>query len=153
MNKAPHLLVDADSCPVKDEIYKVSLRHQVPVSIVCNSYMQVPENQLVKRVIVSADFDAADDYIAENAEEVSVVVTADILLAEGCLKAGATVIAPNGKLFTEDSIGTAIATRAILEDLRAGGEQHGGPPPFTKADRSRFLSRLHDVLVQLLREN
>ena len=153
MNKAPHLLVDADSCPVKDEIYKVSLRHQVPVSIVCNSYMQVPENQLVKRVIVSADFDAADDYIAENAEEVSVVVTADILLAERCLKAGATVIAPNGKLFTEDSIGTAIATRAILEDLRAGGEQHGGPPPFTKADRSRFLSRLHDVLVQLLREN
>lgn len=153
MNCMQHILVDADSCPVKEEIYKVSHRHQVPVSIVCNSFFHIPEHQLVERVLVSSNFDAADDYIAKKAGSMTVVVTADILLADRCVKAGATVIAPNGKLFTANSIGTAVATRAIMEDLRAGGEQLGGSPQFSKSDRSRFLSALHDALVRLKQDS
>ncbi len=148
-----HILVDADSCPVKPEIYKVALRHEIPVTIVSNSFIRIPEYKIVKLVLVNSDFDAADDYIAENSSKRSVVITADILLAERCLKAEASVIAPNGKPFTKNSIGTAVASRAIMEDMRAGGEQTGGPPPFSKTDRSKFLSSLHDVLVKLKRDN
>lgn len=151
MNNALRILVDADSCPVKDEVYKVALRHEVPVSVVSNSFLKVPELRIVERVLVSADFDAADDYIAERAGRYAVVVTADILLADRCLKAGATVIAPNGVPFTTNSIGTAKATRAIMEDLRAGGQQLGGSAPFSKTERSRFLAALHDALVRLKR--
>lgn len=147
----PKILVDADACPVKDEIYKVAFRHEVPVAIVANSYMRVPEHALVERVIVSDGFDAADDWIAESANETSVIITADILLADRCLKAGAVVIGPNGKPFTDASIGGAIATRAIMADLRGGGDQVGGPPPFRKEDRSRFLSKLDETLVHLKR--
>jgi uncharacterized protein YaiI (UPF0178 family) len=143
------ILVDADACPVKEEGYKVAERHQVPVSVVANSYFRIPRDPLVKQVVVSADFDAADDYIAEQAGGKSVVITADILLADRCLKAGAIVIAPNGKPFTENSIGGAVATRAIMADLRAGVENIGGPPPFSKSDRSRFLSSLDEALVRL----
>jgi uncharacterized protein YaiI (UPF0178 family) len=102
-------------------------------------------------VVVDAGFDAADDWIAEHASPTSVVVTADILLADRCIKAGATVLAPNGKPFTASSIGNAVAVRAIMSDLRAGGEQLGGPPPFRKEDRSRFLSALDQSLMRLLR--
>lgn len=151
MSEPIQLLVDADSCPVKEEVYKVAIRHQVKVSIVTNSYMNVPESSLVQRVMVSNAFDAADDYIAERANETSIVVTADILLADRCIKLKATVLAPTGKLFTPNSIGAAVATRAIMEDLRASGEQHGGQAAFSKADRSRFLSALHDALVRLKR--
>lgn len=148
---ALRILVDADACPVKEEIYKVAFRHEVPVSIVSNSWFRVPVHPLVERVVVSDGFDAADDWIAETASPASIVVTADILLADRCIKAGASVIAPNGKPFTASSIGAAVATRAIMADLRAGGDIVGGPPPFSKTDRSRFLSSLDEVLVRLKR--
>lgn len=143
------ILVDADACPVKEEIYKVAFRRNAPVSIVSNTRLRVPEHPLIERIVVSDAFDAADDWIAERAEGLTVVVTADILLADRCLKAGAAVLAPTGKPFTTASIGGAIATRAIMADLRAGGDAVGGPPPFTKADRSRFLQALDEVLVRL----
>ena len=142
------ILVDGDSCPVKPEIYKVAIRHQTKVVLVSNSYLKIPDNSLFELKFVSADFDAADDYIAKHSSDSSIVITADILLADRCLKTDANVIAPNGIQFTKDSIGTAVATRALMEDLRAGGEQHGGPAPFTKTDRSRFLSSLHEVLLR-----
>ena len=146
------ILVDADACPVKDEIYKVAWRHEVPVSIVSNSPIRVPEHPLIERVVVSSGFDAADDWIAERSDAKAVVVTADILLADRCIKAGAAVVSPSGKPFTANSIGAAVATRAIMADLRAGaGEGIGGPPPFSKSDRSRFLSALDEALVRLKR--
>ena len=147
------ILVDADACPVKEEIYKVAWRHEVPVAIVSNSVIRVPAHPLVERVVVSDGFDAADVWIAERADAATVCVTADILLADRCLKAGAQVIAPNGRPFTTSSIGAAIATRAIMADLRAGavGDAIGGPAPFSKADRSRFLSALDEALVRLKR--
>lgn len=151
MTDAPHILVDADACPVKEEIYRVAYRMDVPVTIVSNSHLRVPDHPLIGRVVVGDGFDAADDWIAERANPRSVVITADILLADRCIKAGAAVLAPNGKPFTANSIGTAVATRAIMADLRAGGEAIGGPPPFTKADRSRFLSALDEILVKLRR--
>ncbi|TPG22803.1 YaiI/YqxD family protein [Sphingomonas koreensis] len=143
------ILVDADACPVKDEIYRVALRHGVRTTIVSNARIRIPDHPLIERAVVSDAFDAADDWIAERAHAASVVVTADILLADRALKAGATVIAPTGKPFTANSIGAAIATRAIMADLRAGGDAIGGPPPFAKADRSRFLSSLDEALVRL----
>jgi uncharacterized protein YaiI (UPF0178 family) len=146
------ILVDADACPVKEEIYRVAFRHGVPVRIVSNSSLRVPAHPLIERVAVGAGFDAADDWIAERAGPATVVVTGDILLADRCLKAGAAVIAPNGRPFTAGSIGAAVATRAILADLRAGmAGPGGGPPPFTRTDRSRFLSALDEALVRLKR--
>jgi len=153
---APIILVDADACPVKDEIYKVAWRHEAPVRIVSNAWLRVPDHPLIERVTVSDAFDAADDWIAERAGRGALVVTGDILLADRCLKAGAAaVIAPNGKPFTSASIGGAIATRAIMADLRAGGDGLGGiggPAPFAKTDRSRFLSALDQALVSLKRK-
>ena len=146
------ILIDADACPVKDEIYRVAERHGVHVRVVSNSPFRVPVSERVKRVVVSDGFDAADDWIAENADERSVIVTADILLAERCLKAGARVLKHDGREFDTASIGSAIATRAIMEDLRAGMDGvGGGPPPFSKADRSKFLQALDRVLVGMAR--
>ncbi|WP_187334776.1 YaiI/YqxD family protein [Novosphingopyxis iocasae] len=146
------ILVDADACPVKDEIYRVAWRHEVPVKIVSNSFLRVPDHPLIERVTVSNAFDAADDWIAEAAGPHSIVVTSDILLADRALKAGAAVLAPTGKPFTAASIGPAIATRAIMADLRAGADGiGGGPPPFTKADRSNFLQALDRELVRIAR--
>lgn len=145
------ILVDADACPVKEEIYKVAFRRQVAVVVVSNMRLRVPDHPLIERVVVSDSFDAADDWIAEAAGPDSVVVTADILLADRCLKAGAQVLSPTGKPFTTASIGGAIATRAIMADLRAGGDAIGGPPPFRKEDRSRFLQALDTALVRLER--
>jgi uncharacterized protein YaiI (UPF0178 family) len=142
------ILVDADACPVKDEVYKVAFRHEIPVTIVSNSPIRIPPHPLISRKVVGSGFDAADDWIAERANCDVVVITADILLADRCLKANAEVIAPNGKAFTAKSIGGAIATRAIMADLRAGGEPIGGPPPFSKSDRSRLLSALDEALVR-----
>ena len=147
----PSILVDGDACPVKEEIYKVAFRYEVPVTVVANSHFRIPVHPLLKRVVVSDGFDAADDWIAERAGPGALVVTADILLADRCLKAGAAVLAPNGKPFTISSIGAAIATRAIMADLRAGGEQLGGPAPFAKTDKSRFLQALDQALVSLKR--
>ncbi|MGI9464526.1 MAG: YaiI/YqxD family protein [Aestuariivirgaceae bacterium] len=151
MSTSIRILVDADACPVKEEIYKVAFRMKVPVSIVANSYFRVPRDGLVEQVVVGDGMDAADDHIAEQADANAVVVTADILLADRCLKVGATVLAPNGKPFTDASIGAAVATRAIMADLRVGGDQVGGAPPFTNADRSRLLSALDTALVRLAR--
>ena len=145
------ILVDADACPVKDEVYRVAFRREVPVRVVSNSPIRVPDHPLVERVLVSGAFDAADDWIAAEADAGCVVVTGDILLADRCLKAGATVIGHNGKPFTSASIGAAIATRAIMADLRAGGDVVGGPAPFARADRSRFLQSLDEALVRLER--
>jgi hypothetical protein len=145
------ILVDADACPVKDEVYKVAWRHGARVSIVSNSHLRVPEHPLVERIVVGSGFDAADDWIAAAAGPATIVVTADILLADRCLKTGAAVIAPNGRPFTTSSIGAAVATRAIMADLRAGGDAIGGPPPFAKADRSRFLQALDEALVRVAR--
>ncbi len=145
---APRILVDADACPVKDEIYKVAYRRGVAVRVVSNSYLQIPKHELIERVVVSDAFDAADDWIADEARASDVVITADILLAERCLKAGAAVISPTGKPFTAASIGTAVATRSIMADLRVGGDIVGGPAPFAKSDRSRFLQALDEALVR-----
>ena len=146
------ILVDADACPVKEEVYKVALRHGAAVTVVANMALRIPQHPLITRVVVSGSFDAADDWIAGEADAATVVITGDILLAERCLKAGATVIAHNGKPFTPASIGSAIATRAIMADLRAGADAiTGGPAPFAKADRSRFLSVLDEALVRLAR--
>ena len=151
MSAGVRILVDADACPVKDEIYKVAWRREVPVTIVSNSHFRVPIHPLVTRIVVSDSFDAADDWIAEQADAQAVVITADILLADRALKAGATVLSPTGKPFTAASIGGAIATRAIMADLRAGGDQLGGPKPFAAADRSRFLQALDTALAKLQR--
>jgi uncharacterized protein YaiI (UPF0178 family) len=145
------ILVDGDACPVKDEIYKVAWRREVPVTRVSNAPFRIPQHPLITRVIVSDGFDAADDWIAERADAAALVITADILLADRCLKAGALVLAPTGKPFTTASIGGAIATRAIMADLRAGGEQLGGPKPFAASDRSRFLQTLDTMLAKLQR--
>ena len=148
----PCILVDADACPVKDEVYKVAWRRGVPVSVVSNSHLRVPAHELIERVVVSDAFDAADDWIVDHADARTVVVTGDILLADRCLKKGATVIGHNGKPFTSASIGGAIATRAIMADLRVGADGiTGGPAPFAKADRSRFLQALDEALVRLAR--
>jgi uncharacterized protein len=146
------ILVDADACPVKDEIYKVALRHDVAVKIVSNSAFRVPLHPLVERIVVGSGFDEADDWIASCADVNSVVVTADILLADRALKEGATILAPTGKPFTTSNIGSAIATRAIMADLRAGGDVVGGPAPFAKTDRSRFLAALDEALVRMKRK-
>lgn len=147
----PRILVDADACPVKEEIYRVAYRVNVPVTLVSNQHLRIPQHPLISRVVVSNGFDAADDWIAEQADAAAIVVTADILLADRCLKAGATVIAPNGKPFTSNSIGSAVAVRAIMSDLRAGGDAVGGPPPFSREDRSRFLSALDLAVGRLKR--
>src|SRR3954454_21182904 len=147
----PMILVDADACPVKEEVYRVAFRREVPVKVVSNSHMRVPAHPLIERVVVSDKFDAADDWIVEQADGRAVVITGDILLADRCLRKGATVIGHNGKPFTAASIGGAIATRAIMADLRAGAGVTGGPAPFAKADRSRFLQALDEALVRLAR--
>ena len=132
-------------------MYRVAYRREVPVRVVSNSYLRVPAHPLIERVVVSDKFDAADDWIVSEADGKTVVVTGDILLADRCLKAGATVIDHKGKPFTAASIGGAIATRAIMADLRAGAGITGGPAPFAKADRSRFLQALDEALVRLAR--
>ena len=151
MHPDPHVYVDADACPVKAEVAKVAARHGLAVTYVANAWLQAPPGPRFRTQVVSGAFDAADDWIAAHADARTVVITGDILLAERCLKAGATVLGHNGKPFTAASIGGAIATRAIMADLRAGGDILGGPAPFAKADRSRFLQALDEALVRLER--
>jgi uncharacterized protein YaiI (UPF0178 family) len=147
----PVILVDADACPVKDEIYRVATRHGVPVKIVANAFIRVPPDPLFERVLVGTGFDAADDWIAERADANSIVITTDILLADRCVKAGAKVIAPTGRTLDTASIGQAVAGRALMEHLRATGDVTGGPAPFAKTDRSRFLQTLDETLVRMKR--
>lgn len=145
------ILVDADACPVKDEIYRVARRYGAVVKIVANAFIRVPPEPLFERILVDSGFDAADDWIAERAAPDTVVVTTDILLADRCVRAGAVVLAPTGRVFDTTSIGQAVATRALMADLRAMGTVQGGPAPFAKTDRSRFLSALDAALVRIVR--
>ena len=149
------LYIDGDACPVREEAFRVATRLSLPVKVVSNGSRPVrpPGLPNVEMVLVPEGADAADDWIAEQADPHCVVVTADILLADRCLKAGASVLGPTGRAFTTASIGAAVATRAIMADLRAGagGDRLGGPAPFAKTDRSRFLSALDEALVRLQR--
>ena len=147
-----HIFVDADACPVKDEVYRVAQRYSLAVTLVANSWMRVPQNKFIRLEVVSDGFDAADDWIAEQAEQDDIVITADIPLAGRCLKKGARVLGPSGKPFTEDNIGSALATREILSELRDMGEIGGGPPPFSKRDRSLFLQQLDQIINAILKK-
>jgi len=146
------ILVDADACPVKSEVYKVAARHGVKTLIVANMPLAIPRDPLVERVVVPAGLNAADDWIAERAGPADIVVTADIPLADRAVKAGAIVLAPDGRLFDQGSIGMALATRNLMEDLRAAGAVTGGPKPFSPRDRSAFLSALDQALRRLKRQ-
>lgn len=148
------IYVDADACPVKDEVYRVAERHGVAVVVVANSYIRIPRSDLVRLEVVAEGLDKADDWIAEHATPADVVVTADVPLAARCVKAGARVLGPNGRGFTADSIGMDLATRNLLTDLRDAnptGRMGGGPKPFSAKDRSAFLQALHDALTKLKR--
>ncbi|KQT27428.1 MULTISPECIES: YaiI/YqxD family protein [Bradyrhizobium] len=145
------IYVDADACPVKDEIYRVALRHGVPVSVVAGNFIRVPQDPSIERIAAGAGMDAADDWIAERARPGDIVVTSDIPLASRCVKAGADVIAPNGKPFTEESIGMTLAVRNLMTDLRSAGEVTGGPRSFAPRDRSAFLSALDQTLRRIAR--
>jgi hypothetical protein len=145
-----HVYVDADACPVKEEIYRVAGRYQLDVTLVANARMRVPHDPRITLEVVQGSFDAADDWIVSAVGEDDIVVTADVPLASRCLSKGARVLGPTGKPFTDDNIGDAVATRDLLESLRGGGEMTGGPPPLDRRDRSRFLQRL-DEMVQSIR--
>jgi len=145
------LYVDADACPVKTEVYRVAERHRLSVFVVSNAPIAIPRDPTIARVVVSSGPDVADDWIAERVSRGDVVVTADIPLANRCVKAGADVISPNGRAFTEASIGAALATRNLMDDLRSAGQVTSGPKPFSPRDRSAFLSALDLAIVRLKR--
>ena len=150
------ILVDADACPVKEEVYRVADRHlfrglALKVVVVTNSAIAVPKHPDIERVVVGGGMDAADDWIAERAAPGAIVITADVPLASRAVKAGAQAIAPTGRIFTEASIGMTLATRNLMTDLRSAGELTGGPKPFAPQDRSRFLSALDQAIVRLAR--
>lgn len=142
----PKIIIDADACPVKEEVYRVAMRYGLKVTLVANSRMRVPAVDWLEHVVVSGGLDAADDWIAENVAENDIVIAGDIPLASRCLQKGARVISPRGQVFTEDSIGEALATRNLLSHLREMGTMLGGPAPFEKRDRSRFLQSLDNVI-------
>jgi hypothetical protein len=145
------IYVDADACPVKDEIYRVAIRLGVPVSVVAGSFIRVPHDLLIERIAAGSGMDAADNWIAERARDGDVVITADIPLASRCVKAGAEVIAPNGKPFSEASIGMTLAMRDLMTDLRSAGEITSGPKSFSPRDRSTFLSTLDQTIRRIQR--
>ncbi|MCP4897926.1 MAG: YaiI/YqxD family protein [bacterium] len=146
-----HIYVDADACPVKNEVYRVADRYQLSVTLVANSTMRIPDGSRIKLEVVGHGFDAADDWIVDHMEPHDIVVTADVLLASRCVKNGARVIGNSGKPFTESNIGHAVATRDLLAELRGAGEITGGPAPLTKRDRSRFLQKLDEVIQSIRR--
>lgn len=150
-NPTTRIYVDADACPVKDEIYRVAARHGLPVSVVAGNFIRVPQDPLIERVAAGSGMDAADDWIAERAGPGDIVITADIPLASRGVKAGAEVIAPNGRPFTEASIGMTLAVRNLMTDLRSSGEVTGGPKSFAPRDRSTFLSALDQTIRRIQR--
>ena len=147
-----HIYVDADACPVKQEVYRVARRYGLEVTLVANSWMRVPDERRVALEVVEDGFDAADDWIVDHVRPGDIVITADIPLASRCLKGGARVIGPTGRPFTDANIGQAVATRDLLAGMRGAGEMTGGPPPVTKRDRSRFLQQLDELIQSLRRE-
>lgn len=144
------IFVDADGCPVKDEVYRVAKRYGLSVTLVANSWMKVPQESWLSLQVVKDGFDAADDWIVEEVRDGDIVITIDIPLAARCLEKGARVLGHKGRIFSEDSIGDALATRELLSQLREMGEITGGPAPFSKKDRSQFLQKL-DQIIQALR--
>jgi uncharacterized protein YaiI (UPF0178 family) len=140
------IFIDADACPVKDEVYKVAARYGLTTTVVSNSFIQIPASPLVERMIVDAGPDVADDWIAERTQPGDIVVTNDIPLADRVLKAGGAAIAPNGRVFTADSIGALLAQRSIMEHIRSTGEITGGPKPFDRNARSAFLQALDEAV-------
>jgi len=148
----PPIYLDADACPVKDETYRVAARYGLTVHVVANSILNLPHEPWIVRVVVGSALDAADDWIAERAGPGSIVLTADVPLASRCVKAGATVLAFTGKPFSESSIGMALATRDLMQSLREAGTITGGPKPYSRADRSAFLSALDRAVNRILRE-
>jgi uncharacterized protein YaiI (UPF0178 family) len=146
------IYIDADACPVKDEVYRVARRHGERVLVVANAPLRVPQDDSIELVVVRGGFEVADDWIAEQVGPGDLVITADIPLADRSLKAGARALGPKGYPFNEDSIGEALATRALLDQLRQAGQYGGGPAPFAKADRSRFLGKLDEFLVAIKKE-
>ena len=148
-----NIFIDADGCPVKEETYKVAERYQLKVFVVANKHLSIPSSPKIEMVVASTGFDAADDWIVQNIQAGDIVITADILLAERCVKAKARVLGPKGVEFTEDSIGSAVAHRELMQNLRHMGEMRGGPAPMDKKDRSRFLGKLDEIIQNLKREN
>ncbi|MEA3358424.1 MAG: YaiI/YqxD family protein [Thermodesulfobacteriota bacterium] len=148
-----HIFVDADACPVKQEVYRVASRYSLDVTLVANSWMRVPNERWIALEVVGDELDAADDWIVAHVQPYDIVVTADIPLASRCLKEDARVIGPTGKPFTENNIGQAVATRDLLSELRNAGEITGGPPPLRKRDRSRFLQQLDNVIQSIRRKH
>jgi uncharacterized protein YaiI (UPF0178 family) len=152
MNARPiRIYVDADACPVKDEVYRVAGRHGVPVTVVAAGYIRVPSDPLIERVAAGPGLDAADDWIAARASLGDIVITEDVPLASRCVKAGAEAISPAGRAFDAAAIGMTVAVRNLLHDLRAAGEVTGGPRPFSPRDRSAFLSALDRAIRRLQR--
>ena len=149
--KAPRIYVDADACPVKDEVYRVAIRLGVPVSVVAGNFIRVPQDPLIERVAAGSGMDAADNWIVERARAGDIVITSDIPLASRCVKRGADVIAPNGKAFSEDSIGMTLAMRNLMTDLRSSGEVTGGPKSYSPRDRSAFVSALDQTIRRIQR--
>ena len=145
------IFIDADACPVKDEVYKVAARYGLVTTVVSNSFIAIPPSKLIERMIVDAGPDVADDWIAERCEPGDIVVTNDIPLADRVLKAGGQALHPTGRVFTADNIGAALSSRMVGEHLRSMGEITGGPKPFTPADRSRFLQSLDAAVVRARR--
>ena len=148
-----HIYIDADACPVKQEVYRVAQRCTLDVTLVSNSWMRFPNQRGVTLEVVGDEPDAADDWIAERVQPLDIVITADIPLADRCLKAGARVIGNTGKRFTPENIGDILATRDLYSDLRETGEISGGPPPMQKKDRSRFLQRLDETIQSIRRDH
>jgi uncharacterized protein len=146
------IYLDADACPVKEEVYRVARRYLIKVYVVANAPLQVPREELIELVVVRGGFNAADDWIAERVAQGDIAITTDIPLADRCLRRGARVLGPKGLEFTEDAIGDALATRALLDMLRQSGAFGGGPAPFTKSDRSRFLAKLDETIHAIRRD-
>jgi hypothetical protein len=145
------ILVDADASPVKQEVYRVARRYGLKVTLVANSPMDIPDEDWLKLVVVNDQLDAADDWIVDHVAKNDIVITGDILLASRCLKRGARVLGLKGDIFTEGSIGNALATHDLMAHLRELGMDTGGPAPFEKRDRSRFLQSLDSIVQAILK--
>jgi uncharacterized protein YaiI (UPF0178 family) len=147
-----HIYIDADACPVKEEVYRVAKRYDLKVTLVAASWMRIPESSWLSLEVVGEGLDAADDYIVEHVETDDIVITGDIPLAARSLEKGAYVLGHKGRPFTDDNIGPILATRDLLSELRTMGEVKGGPPPFAKKDRSLFLQQLDQAINTIRRE-